>query len=648
MGYSKNRPFVKVDVTGEVDKRFDEVTSRLAEKAERTYVDTQLQGVSLSYKESFPDLTALQTAYPTGDTYNHVTLADGMIYTWANNTWTNTNIQANGTGIADDTVTPLKLSENHLIANAKGKNFFDKSKVTPDKYVDPTDGLIKNAVGRYLSEKIYMGESVELTKTGGNIAMYDELGAFIGSSPYTEKQFMTVVGTSYLLMSINSSAELNTTQLELGSVETGYESGLPKINKELIVGFAEDVTSLVNANEKLKYPITYTDVVNKNLFNKMHVTPDKYVNYTNGNVGVAVGRYLLDTITLKPNTDYTKNTLGVIAFYDVDMVYISGFGYSTSTFTTPLSTKYANISVNSVGDLEKMQLEEGLSKTNYETGLPLIRYEQVKGLPKAGISFQNTLIVAKSGGDFDSLSEAITYIYTYYTIADTITNPITIFIMPGTWEASIQLTGGRAIALKGANQETTIVIDKTGDYYNAPVKMAGPINIEELTVVASIENMSVPEPSLKSYAVHHDFSGEGTSTIRRCNLISYADTALGVGLQQSQKLIIEDSYLYSDNRLGALVHNSESTATNQKLIMKDCRVISDYTAVLSLTDANNTTGTGDNRDTELTFINNVFYSTVNGTSGILSATSPMGNGQFGYMKLTGDSYGNNLPQLNAI
>jgi len=31
MGYSKNRAFVKVDVTGEVDKRFDEVTSQLAD-----------------------------------------------------------------------------------------------------------------------------------------------------------------------------------------------------------------------------------------------------------------------------------------------------------------------------------------------------------------------------------------------------------------------------------------------------------------------------------------------------------------------------------------------------------------------------------------------------------------------------------------
>jgi len=33
MGYSTNRPFVKVDVTGEVDKRFGEVTSQLAENA---------------------------------------------------------------------------------------------------------------------------------------------------------------------------------------------------------------------------------------------------------------------------------------------------------------------------------------------------------------------------------------------------------------------------------------------------------------------------------------------------------------------------------------------------------------------------------------------------------------------------------------
>ena len=44
MGYSKNRPFVKVDVTGEVDKRFDEVTSQLAETeniitAQADYVD---------------------------------------------------------------------------------------------------------------------------------------------------------------------------------------------------------------------------------------------------------------------------------------------------------------------------------------------------------------------------------------------------------------------------------------------------------------------------------------------------------------------------------------------------------------------------------------------------------------------------------
>jgi len=40
MGYSKNRPFVKVDVTGEVDKRFDEVSSQLADNV------TKLEGVT--------------------------------------------------------------------------------------------------------------------------------------------------------------------------------------------------------------------------------------------------------------------------------------------------------------------------------------------------------------------------------------------------------------------------------------------------------------------------------------------------------------------------------------------------------------------------------------------------------------------------
>lgn len=82
-----------------------------ASKATISYVDTKTQGVSLAYKESYATLTDLQTAYPTGNIYNHSVLADGLIYTYTTS-WVSTGIQANGSGIADDTVTFPKLTDS--------------------------------------------------------------------------------------------------------------------------------------------------------------------------------------------------------------------------------------------------------------------------------------------------------------------------------------------------------------------------------------------------------------------------------------------------------------------------------------------------------------------------------------------------------
>ena len=83
------------------------------------------QAANLAYKESYATLTALQNAYPTGNQYNHVVLSDGMIYTWANNSWVNTQIQANGTGIADNSITlrntVFGATTNNLCDNDKSR-----------------------------------------------------------------------------------------------------------------------------------------------------------------------------------------------------------------------------------------------------------------------------------------------------------------------------------------------------------------------------------------------------------------------------------------------------------------------------------------------------------------------------------------------
>lgn len=100
---------------GEINLRTfnQKLTTQLDDKA----LKSDLQQVSLSYKESYDTLALLQTAYPTGDNYNHTVKADGMIYTYAQGTWKSTGIQANGTGIADSSVTLEKLANVRQPAN---------------------------------------------------------------------------------------------------------------------------------------------------------------------------------------------------------------------------------------------------------------------------------------------------------------------------------------------------------------------------------------------------------------------------------------------------------------------------------------------------------------------------------------------------
>lgn len=171
-----------------LDEEYNKVASDLAhistEKADVSYVDTKTQGVSLAYKESYATLTDLQTAYPSGDSYNHAVLADGMIYTYANSTWTNTQIQANGTGIADNSITPEKT--NGEIPNTRGSyNLFVKENAVTGKYINKTTGVeTVHASYGYISLTVTPGEFLfVLNNIGTNQegAYFDGLGTYISN-----------------------------------------------------------------------------------------------------------------------------------------------------------------------------------------------------------------------------------------------------------------------------------------------------------------------------------------------------------------------------------------------------------------------------------------------------------------------------------
>lgn len=91
------------------DKNKVELIPTLAPK---DYVDLKTQANNLSYKESYATLELLKSAYPNGDNYNHVVLSDDLIYTFVNDSWISTGVQANANGVADDTITLDKIPSN--------------------------------------------------------------------------------------------------------------------------------------------------------------------------------------------------------------------------------------------------------------------------------------------------------------------------------------------------------------------------------------------------------------------------------------------------------------------------------------------------------------------------------------------------------
>lgn len=534
--------------------------------------------------------------------------------------------------------------------NVKNKNLFSYLNIESGYYINPANGVKTSASGWFISEKIKLKPSLSHAKVSAGINFYDVNDVFISTVAASTTVFTTPSNMSYAILS-TTDANLYKVQLEEGTVGTSYEKGVSEITSEKIKNFENEVSVIVGATKlssvNFKNKVVFTKEVNKNLFNYLNVELDYYINPANGVKSTAAGWFIGEKTTLKPLFNYAKANI-TIALYDGANVFISSVAPSALTFTTPSNVSYG-IPYSVQSNLNTAQIEEGVINTVYENGAPLINRNQIKGNNGSGLAFKYTFIVAKVNGDFSSIKEAITYIYTYFTVAETLLNPITVLVMAGTY-GRFDMTGGRKISVIGVNREECIIKDTTGDYFQAPVHMAGPVKLENFTVIATSETISNPPPTLPSYAIHHDFTGEGTSIIRHCNLISMQNCALGIGLRHNQQLVVDKCDLFSLTRQALLMHPQvQAGGTNQKMVVKSCILKSDVESTLSLIDSNNngaSGGGGDNRDTTLTFYNNIFYSKINGKIGQVYGTEAMGLGDYGHMQITKDSYGNNIQELN--
>ena len=624
----------------------DTTNSAVALKADVTYVDTQISTVaSGAPKGVYTTLVDLETAFPTGDTGIYLVTADGEWYYWNSTAWVSGGVYQ-GSGIADGSVTRIMADFMKI-----GINLFNKNDVTDSFFARSDTGALQaNAtysVSDFIpvtAETAYILSSIEL------LPFYDSSKVFISGLSQTTLitaggKFTTPVNTAYVRVN-TLTANLAIQQLELGSTKSTYVA-YDKFFIEPDTLKSSDFDGLVNATTVAGTVGSVVDVLDNthNLFNKNTVTAGKFAKYTDGTLGINASYSASDYIPITAETSYTINFNEQVAFYNVGHTFISGLSQaqlvtSKGLLTSPVSAEFIRVNTLTI-NLDAFVFMQ----SDYVPPVAIPNGYLVK---KANIIIPKGFIeVAKRWGDFTTITAAIA------AANDSINNPVTIKIYPGTYFERVLVPVGRYISLIGLNRLACIIRDDTAQYPACTLDYRGLGRIEGLSFINTYDDLVDPVlQDLYAYAVHLDYAGAGNVELFNCFMRSNTSAAIGIGLHQDQSVKIDNCEMYANTDIGVthtihgalLCHSGVgSNVTGQKLEVRNSVFHSVNNKACSITDDLSSGGVG----MDVTFINNIGYCDQNGITNVVNVTTPTTGNLSGEINLTPYSFGNNLPELNA-
>tara|TARA_R110000744_G_scaffold103947_1_gene199136 strand:- start:5 stop:1882 length:1878 start_codon:yes stop_codon:yes gene_type:complete len=263
-------------------------------------------------------------------------------------------------------------------------------------------------------------------------------------------------------------------------------------------------------------------------------------------------------------------------------------------------------------------------------------------------STDNVVYVSKNGEGFNTITSAVDYVTSLASSG----NPYTIMVMPGTYLESVRLFGFKDyISVIGLNKKDCIIQTNSGQSSNPPLEVGSNALIKNLTLIHThIDDNTTPVDQLRGYGIHADWGDAGETTIEDCIVISYQNSAIGIGLHTDQTIKVINCELYSFTEAastmtvnGALFCHSNSTPgqTNQNLIVRNSIIKSNLSYATYLEDSGSGSGC------EMAFYNNMFYSNQLGKTSIVNVDALITGNLSGNIDLTQDSYGNNISELNA-
>ena len=530
---------------------------------------------------------------------------------------------------ADYSITQKKMVKPYLEA-IKGKNLFDKSTTTEGKYVNMGNGILSSNTNFSASDFIEVKPNTTYTISGTQqqYALYDGSKTFtrgIGS----ERTFTSSETEAYVRISLLTE-ELNSVQVELGSIATSYE--------DYITYYLDN--DCITKVPKEKVDIETIDYVKSvNLFDKSTITEGKYINMGNGKLSTNVDFSASDFIEVEPNTTYclsSFNTGTQGAYYDDSKVFISGLGAKVTT--SPSNAKYMRFGCPSA-DVPTMQLQKGQNTSEYEPyGANRIPYESISYDAKLKLRKQPVSVkkVSLDGScDYTSIANAV----------DEADKGTTIQVMPGVYDNTVK-GFGKDISIIGVDKKRCVLKNTTGDYNTPPLEMTHGY-LANMTIYAEKLDGST-DPSMLAYAMHIDrsYSRNKTLLIENCDFYSDWNACAGIGTWSNFTLTFRNCNFYMNNpnqTNGAVFcHNSSVDGElNQHIIFDNCRMYSKSNVGMYIGDA----GPSVNSPLNMTFINTLIYSDTKGKDCIkrTSGSEWAGNN----IRVTADSYGNNNTILNG-
>lgn len=308
----------------------------------------------------------------------------------------------------------------------KSKNLFDKSKATIGRYLNTDGTYIDNgALSTTDFIPVTVGSAYTMTRMR-IIAFYNSSKTFLANTyfsdgttkiPYTA----TAPSGSAFMRVVFQTANIDTLQIELGSVESAY------------VAFFE--SSLIKSS--LIPPTPIPPVAGSNLFNKTTVANDTYIDHTTGVATAGAGFKASDFISVDSSTQYSILLVRHYAFYNANKTFISGKPDNSKEFnktiTIPSTAKYIRFSWYPTSDPVSADTQQFIKGVfDYPLAVLPPKIDAVVG-KEVNVYFQNIFSDIAKNYSIDVVCEVGTHQNERWTVAPTVagTYPIQVTFYNG-------------------------------------------------------------------------------------------------------------------------------------------------------------------------------------------------------------------------